>query len=325
MDPLTHALAGAALGRAAARPLSGRPLALLVLLSLAPDADIVLSWISDVVYLKYHRGVTHSLLMLPLWIWLAHALLNRRTSRVPAWLIASAFAVHILLDLVTSFGTMIFAPLSDMRASLDAIFIIDVPLTLGMGLLLAGAMLARESRWPARLALAWMAGWLSLGLIMHARAMQLAEAAHPEAREIAALPLPFSPAHWQLVAGFSDRFERANVDLWPALSGSEPLFPEGFVARFLPKLDPPDRIRWQRFARPGAELARKGVPGLDFYLWFARFPVIVRRDVTRIELGDLRFGAGQPDVQSAFGFRIELKPRVRGVLVWHPGRETVLQ
>ncbi|RMD64943.1 MAG: metal-dependent hydrolase, partial [Planctomycetota bacterium] len=74
MDPLTHALAGAALGRAAARPLSGRPLALLVLLSLAPDADIVLSWISDVVYLKYHRGVTHSLLMLPLWIWLAHAL-----------------------------------------------------------------------------------------------------------------------------------------------------------------------------------------------------------------------------------------------------------
>ncbi len=32
-----------------------------------PDLDFVLGWISELTYLRGHRGVTHSLILLPLW------------------------------------------------------------------------------------------------------------------------------------------------------------------------------------------------------------------------------------------------------------------
>ena len=72
MDTLTHALSGALLARATAGiekpalPL-GRRVAIGALVAAFPDADIVATWISPLSYLYHHRGVTHSLVMLPVW------------------------------------------------------------------------------------------------------------------------------------------------------------------------------------------------------------------------------------------------------------------
>jgi len=71
VDPLTHAISGAALARAFPKqPLPAKQVFFIILLTMAPDSDIVLRLISDPVYLQHHRGLTHSLLMLPLWSWL---------------------------------------------------------------------------------------------------------------------------------------------------------------------------------------------------------------------------------------------------------------
>ena len=75
MDTLTHALSGALLARATspkdAPPRSlPRRIAAGFFSAAFPDSDIVVSLIGPVAYLENHRGVTHSVLLLPLWAFL---------------------------------------------------------------------------------------------------------------------------------------------------------------------------------------------------------------------------------------------------------------
>ena len=126
MDTLTHALSGALLARATAPADSadGIPLRRRVVLgSLAaafPDIDVVASWMSPLAYLYHHRGITHSWVMLALWAVVLAWLCTKVWRKGPGWkayagVIAWGIAVHIAGDWITSFGTMMFAPLSDAR------------------------------------------------------------------------------------------------------------------------------------------------------------------------------------------------------------------
>jgi inner membrane protein len=129
MDTLTHALSGALLARATAvqpaphaLPLDRRVVVGFFAAAI-PDLDIVVSWISPLAYLYHHRGLTHSLLMLPLWaLALARlcALLWRRDRSWRAYfgVIALGLGSHIAGDWITSFGTMVLAPFSDTRFKL---------------------------------------------------------------------------------------------------------------------------------------------------------------------------------------------------------------
>src|SRR5258706_13716229 len=72
MDTLTHALSGALLARASASkdaPPRSLPrwIAAGFFACAAPDLDFVASFGGPVSYLLNHRGVTHSLILLPLW------------------------------------------------------------------------------------------------------------------------------------------------------------------------------------------------------------------------------------------------------------------
>jgi len=59
------------------------------------------------------------------WVW---SRLRRNPAGFKAYFLvsAAAVAIHILGDVITSFGTMVFAPLSDMRVQWDTTFIIDL-------------------------------------------------------------------------------------------------------------------------------------------------------------------------------------------------------
>jgi len=319
MDPLTHAVSGAVLARALPRKsLPPGQVLLLAGLAMLPDIDIVLSWFSDVAYLRYHRGITHSLLMLPLWVWLLRALLGQRTG-LPTWLIAAAIALHIGLDVITSFGTMVFAPLSDWRASLDWVFIIDPCFTVCWLLpLLLGLILRRHARRMARLALILAACYLTLTFGAHRQALDIAQALAPEARAVAALPLPFSPLHWQLIVDEGAEYARAMLDLAPGWPDLGALFPARFHEQFLPAL-PTKQLQWQRF--PKLRLPSETSGGARFYLWFARFPVTLRRDERGIEAGDLRFGIERDARRWPFRLRLHAGG---ARLIWREGRETPL-
>jgi len=285
---------------------------------MAPDTDFLLKFFSDTLYLQHHRGLTHSMLMLPLWAWLVFAATRRYRGlkTLSPLLIGAALLLHILLDLITSFGTMIFAPLSDWRAALDLVFIIDPLFTTCLLLpLLISLLWTSRRRLLAICSLLLMLAYLSLTTITHQQALTLTRQANPDAVQVAALPMPFSPFHWQLIATYPAYYRRSAVDLWPAFPGSKPLLPTSLVNRYHVPLYQTGTLIWQQLAAMGT-LPDQSLPGMAFYRWFARFPVVLEQDAEHIECGDLRFGAGVAGIKSSFRLSITLKDSPTAWLVW---------
>lgn len=345
MDPLTHAISGAALARAfPTHPLPRKQFIFLVLLTMAPDADILLRVLSDTVYLQHHRGLTHSLLMIPLWGWLIFSLCSRQMKNQPVvpWLIGLALLLHISLDLITTFGTMILSPFSDWRASFDLVFIID-PLLSGCLLipLLLGLKWGSHARKLAIFSLMLMCVYLSLAFFNQQQAIALAKKAFPDATSFNALPLAFSPWNWQLIAGYPDHYARAAVNLKPGFAGTRILFDDDFVTGMLStKMTGPDNIFWQELPAMHTVKEAEHLPGTAFYQWFARYPILLEKNDDFIKFGDLAFSAGAPGVNPAFQLQIDLKgvnqsastiaahaaeqPQPRAWLIWRGNRKSEL-
>jgi membrane-bound metal-dependent hydrolase YbcI (DUF457 family) len=150
MDTITHGIAGALIGKAvfrgedmfASHPMNrGRIITWSLMLgAIFPDSDVIRDFFSrdKLLIVTWHRSLTHSLVLLPLWVLLLAAVTrtfaNWRKWEAPSFAALSAiYAVgllsHILLDLVTSFGTMIWSPLEWSRPAWDLIFIVDFTLT----------------------------------------------------------------------------------------------------------------------------------------------------------------------------------------------------
>ena len=150
MDTITHGIAGALIGKAVFRGedmFAGQPMNRgriitwsLMLGAIFPDSDVIRDFFSSdkLLIVTWHRSLTHSLVLLPLWALLfagsTRAFARWRKWEAPSFAALSAiYAVgilsHILLDLVTSFGTMIWSPLEWSRPAWDLIFIVDFTLT----------------------------------------------------------------------------------------------------------------------------------------------------------------------------------------------------
>jgi membrane-bound metal-dependent hydrolase YbcI (DUF457 family) len=150
MDTITHGIAGALIGKAvfcgedmfASHPMNrGRIITWSLMLgAIFPDSDVLRDFFSSdkLLIVTWHRSITHSLLMLPLWALvlagITRAFAKWRKWEAPSFAALSAiYAVsilsHILLDLATSFGTMIWSPLQWSRPAWDLIFIVDFALT----------------------------------------------------------------------------------------------------------------------------------------------------------------------------------------------------
>src|SRR5467141_4978125 len=150
MDTITHGIAGALIAKAAfrgqdmfsAQPLNRQRIITwsLMLGAIFPDSDVFREFFShnELLILTWHRSITHSLVCLPIFAVLLAALtrwfVRQRKWDSPSFAILFAvYAIgilsHILLDLVTSFGTMIWSPVKWSRPAWDLIFIIDFTLT----------------------------------------------------------------------------------------------------------------------------------------------------------------------------------------------------
>src|SRR5215210_3147697 len=185
MDTLTHGLLGALLGRVTARrkpkqnpdylPLVRRML-VGFLAAAFPDIDFISSYVSPLSYIHYHRGITHSLILLPMWAALLaviFAVIWKGKPRWPAYFGISAIAIgsHILTDWITSFGTMVFAPFSDARYAIGTTFIIDLWFT---GIILLGLLASlawRESSRPAAVGLTVLAAYVGCQWLLQQHAI----------------------------------------------------------------------------------------------------------------------------------------------------------
>ena len=178
MDTITHGIAGALIGKAvfrgedmfASHPMNRSRILTwsLMLGAIFPDSDVLRDFFSSdkLLIVTWHRSITHSLLLLPLWALLlagiTRAIANSRKWEGPSFAaLAGIYAVgilsHILLDLVTSFGTMIWSPLQWSRPAWDLIFIVDFTLT---AILLVPQLLAWVYARPEKVQRRAVATWL---------------------------------------------------------------------------------------------------------------------------------------------------------------------
>jgi len=300
MDTFTHALSGALLARATAPDRTdgqALPLRRRLLVGFAaaaaPDLDFLIGFIGPVEYLLHHRGVTHSLVMLPLWTLLlaklcAIAWRGDRPWRAYAGVIAISLGIHIAGDWITSFGTLVFAPFSDARYGIGTTFIIDLWFT---GIIVAGLVAAwvwRRSRVPALAGLAVLCGYVAFQGVLQQRAIEWGEVTARSAglrqAVVTAQPRPASPFNWMVIVRDGEAVRYSFVNL----ARREPLRPEpgaGILARLDAAYLPLAQAQWAHgtlfgTSRTEREMARAAwsQPAFAFYRWFAQEPLLLRVD-----------------------------------------------
>ncbi|KPK08236.1 MAG: hypothetical protein AMJ64_03920 [Betaproteobacteria bacterium SG8_39] len=311
MDTLTHALSGALAARATApttAPLRAIPrrVAAGFFACAAPDLDFVIGFLGPVEYLQFHRGVTHSLLMLPLWAlplaWVLAKLLREPGGwRALYGICALALCAHIVGDLITSFGTMVLAPFSDWRASIGTTFIIDLWFS---GIIVAGLIAAavfRRTRLPAIVASVLLAGYVGLQWNQKQRAEEIGRL-YAAARGLAgatvhALPRPVSPFNWTVFVSDETTHHFAHINLLrqaPRALAAD----DGFIARLDAAYLPAAQARWETRSRYGEAASTRALaqqawnaPRLAFFRWFADKPAFdgVTEGSTCVWFADLRF------------------------------------
>jgi len=219
MDNITHSLTGALAAKAIER--QGVPEAdqrkqrralfwLLVVCANLPDIDILFTVFGGRLFsLQHHRGITHSFFFAPLFALLPAALFyacGKLKNFKLLWFIAFlGIVIHIFFDLVTPFGTEIFAPVSSTRYSLDWMFIIDPIFTVLLGLpLLLGKILPRQRKLVTFGGGILVLLYLSVEMTSHTLAYKRVEGAlharNITATKISALPQPLSIFHWMGLA-----------------------------------------------------------------------------------------------------------------------------
>jgi inner membrane protein len=161
LDPLTHFLTGACLGRAGFNRKTALATVTMVLAAEAADIDVLWALKSSTAGLQHHRGITHGFVGVPfvaaavlLLVYLCHRLKRRLRpprARSPEaspllpirWGFLYFCAVvaalsHLLLDYTTAYGIRLFEPFDFRWYSWDLVSIIDpvILLVLIVGLVL---------------------------------------------------------------------------------------------------------------------------------------------------------------------------------------------
>ena len=140
MEPVTHFLTGACLGRAGLNRKTALATLTLTLAAEAPDLDVLSRLRGPAFGFAHHRGFTHSVLGVPMdavvvvgFIYLLWRLRGRRLkdpNLPPRWGVLFLFACvaglsHILLDFTNNYGVRPFWPFSEKWYSWDIVFIFE--------------------------------------------------------------------------------------------------------------------------------------------------------------------------------------------------------
>ncbi len=142
MDPVTHGVIGLAISG-----FSGDPVSLMNPVSLgcaigamSPDIDIVAKIRGDYVYLKHHRGISHSL---PALVGLAGIITLGLSLFFPEfnfmnvfiWTLIGALS-HTFFDVLNSYGAKLFMPFSKKKSMVGILMLYDPVVTILSGLLI---------------------------------------------------------------------------------------------------------------------------------------------------------------------------------------------
>jgi inner membrane protein len=286
VDNLCHTLVGAALGEAGLKRRTPLGSATLMIASNLPDID-VLVFATSTPSVAFRRGWTHGVLadlLLPLLLTGIIVLASRRRAEVrPRQILALSYIgviLHVLMDLLNSYGVRLLMPFSQHWFYGDVLFIIDPWLWVVLG---AGVWLARQRRSakPARGSLLVAAVYVAV-MIVSARAArteivdrwQQVEGTPPRALMVG--PVPLTPLRRQVIIDAGDRYETGTFT-WQPRSVR-------FDVAEVPKHDTDPRVAAVREA-----------PNIRAFLVWSRFPfwtIEPGPGGARVTVGDMRFVGG---------------------------------
>lgn len=296
MDNLCHTLIGAALGEAGLKRGTRFGNATLMIASNLPDVDVFV-FATGTPSVAFRRGWTHGILadaLLPplltgVMLWIAsrrtpHSRTSRDPDVRPLQLLLLSYVgvmLHVLMDLLNTYGVRLLMPFSQQWFYGDVLFIIDPWLWIALG---AGVWLARSRRAPnwSRASLAVAAVYV-LAMLVAARAARAeildrwkqVEGQSPHALMVG--PMPVTPLRRQIIIDAGDRYE-TGVFAWRPRSIR-------FDADDVPKNDDDPRVAIARNA-----------PNIRAFLIWSRFPFWTfesAENATRVIVGDMRFNGGR--------------------------------
>ena len=247
MEPVTHFLFGAAMGRAGLNRKTALATATLTLAAEAPDVDVIGRFNGSVFGFAHHRGFTHSFLGVPLvaaavvgfvyLIWRLRGRKTRNPNLPPRWGLLFLYAClaglsHILLDFTNNYGVRPFWPFSERWYSWDIVFIVEpvlwVVLVLGLILPALFSLINEEigarnkglnakptGRLAATLALLGVFACWGIRDYEHRRAIAALQARNyqgADALRVSAYPYMTNPFRWYSVAETQNFFATMNVD-----------------------------------------------------------------------------------------------------------------
>jgi inner membrane protein len=301
MDPITHTLTAVAISEAGLNRKTRFATLGLVIGANLPDVDWLTLLASPATALKYHRGITHSLLGTTVLAGLLAGTIYYFGRKAPPkknappldlrWLLIGCWIAtlsHLLLDFTNSYGVRPFLPFSGRWYAWDIMFIID-PLLLallifGMGMPVIFRLISEEVgakkpgfRRGAIFSLCALVALWGLRDLSHRRVVRLLDShtyGQEEPRQVGAFPVPANPFRWTGVVETDTAFHVLSASALEDDVDAE-------RTRVFPKPETSEALR-------AAEQTRTG----RIFLNFARFPsaeVIQTVDGYDITLRDLRF------------------------------------
>ena len=285
VDTLAHGLTGAVIGYCGfrQRPDGGR-VALWAGIAAAefPDVDVALGFLGNETLLRWHRSFTHSAVLLPVWavvvagaFW---ACSDKKRFRVLYAVSTVGIASHLLLDLLTNYGTELLWPLTDARFALSWVFIVDVYVwaILATGLI---ASIVTQRTTVARATLVIVSGFFLFCGTSRAQALHRARLRAAPTARVEAFPEPMDPLDWTIIvvngdtihwvaAGRNDTFLQFHDDhLLPKAEATEAVKTFRWFAAvpLVEKLEENGRtVRLDR--EPGASFSRHLTVGIMMWL-----------------------------------------------------------
>jgi inner membrane protein len=326
MEPVTHFLTGACIGRAGLNRRTAYATLAATLAAEAPDLDVLWGIGGPIVSFAHHRGITHTFLAAPFmaaivtgFVWLLDRYLFSRRKHIRIqqpiswlWVWISAFIAHfshILLDWTNNYGVRPFFPFNARWYSGDLVFIAEpilwalllialiVPAILGLTDREVGDRRVQfRGRGWAIAALTGMVLLWGFRYAEHGAARNLLENAQvtlTPAKRIALEPYPINPWRWHALLETDTTWQTAEIDTRTGAVSSDPRIDSLFKPPYTPA------------GNSAIQAAKKTYLG-QVYLDWSSWPVVrdlgkipapgqpfpnipANRSWTSVQFADLRF------------------------------------
>ena len=273
MDSLTQLVFGAACGQAVLGRQIGRKAAGWgAVLGTLPDLDVFIPLGGPVDDFVYHRGFSHSFIVLgllaPVLAW-ALAWIHREARQdYRRWLLLCFVVLQgaVVLDLMTIYGTQVLWPVDTTPRAIPVLFIIDplftLPILLGV---LCGVLANQQSSFGHRanrlgltLSVAYLVWAVGVGQVVKSRVADKLDQQGIAYGQFVATPAPFTTLLWRVVGINEDRYFETYLSLF---DGEAPLivtsFPRNLALLKGIELHPPV-AKLKRFTRGYYALSQEG-------------------------------------------------------------------